>query len=57
VLITKNPFDFIWWMIFKEPSGILQEVAFSLNMIIHGCNSTKKLISFKIKVATPCQKV
>lgn len=26
VLITKNPFDFIWWMIIGEPPVILREV-------------------------------
>jgi len=41
----------------REPPGILQEVIIPINMIIPGCNSDKKLIFFKKKVATPCQKV
>lgn len=36
----------------EEPPGILQEVGISIIMIISGCNSAKKLIFFKIKIAT-----
>jgi hypothetical protein len=39
-------------MIFREPPGILQEDVIPLNMIIFSCNSDKKLIFGKKKVAT-----
>jgi hypothetical protein len=38
--------------IFREPPGILQEVVTPINMVISGCNSDKKLIFGKKKVAT-----
>jgi len=50
VLITKNSFDIIWSMIFREPPGILQEVGIPINKIISGCNADKKLIFFKKKL-------
>jgi len=51
-LTNKNPFDLIWWIICREPPGILQEVVIPINLIIPGYNSAKKLIFFKKKVAT-----
>ena len=39
-------------MIFIEHPGILQEIGIPINKVISGCNSAKKLIFFKKKVAT-----
>jgi hypothetical protein len=50
--MTKNPFDFIWQMIFREPPGILQEVGIPINKIIPGCNSYKKTDFSNLRVAT-----
>ncbi len=44
-------------MIFKEPPGVLQEIGIPKYGIIPGCNSAKKLIFFKIKVATLSMKI
>jgi len=44
-------------MIFREPPGILQEVGVAINLMISGCNSAKKFIFFKIKVATLSTKI
>jgi hypothetical protein len=44
-------------MIFRETYGILQEVIIPIYNLISGCNSDKKFIFFKKKVATLCHKV
>jgi hypothetical protein len=44
-------------MIFREPPGLLQEVWIPKDGMIPGCNSDKKFIFFKKKVATLSQSV